>query len=464
MAAASRSHDLFTYQQPQRAIDIDTIHTATAIYTTPPECHALLAALDWPACGGRLLDPGAGDGSFLLAAIERLSIETNDISALVDLIRGYEFHPVAASAARSRIQAHLANSGWTISASRAAAASIIEERDFLLETVPVGHFRVIAANPPYLRRAGLPIGYRDDFDFITVSHARADLLHAYIQRAADILPHDGLIGAITSDRWLFNQNAAALRADIGQRFSITAAKRLDAASAFYRPKSRSRGTPPRVHPVAIVLSPDSSGRSLSAAPFALDGCVTNAPSIPLSEIADIRLAPWLGPDGIFTVRDPNAFPGVALTPCVVPSDVHPSLDTLAAPSRWAIPTTENEPPPAVLAHLDRELARMPLSARRTTRWLPPEPFTHRFPLNYDAVLIPRIARRLRAIPLPAGVMPIKHQITVASSNLGQAHLIAALNHPSTQAHANQISLRLENGFKSFTTTMLRRLQIPLEFA
>jgi hypothetical protein len=50
---------------------------------------------------------------------------------------------------------------------------------------------------------------------------------------------------------------------------------------------------------------------------------------------------------------------------------------------------------AVLAHLDATLGRMPLRGRRKVRWLPPETFAGRLPLDQDAV--PR-----RGISLDAG--------------------------------------------------------------
>src|SRR3546814_19638497 len=63
--------------------------------------------------------------------------------------------------------------------------------------------------------------------------------------------------------------------------------------------------------------------------------------------------------------------------------------------------------------------------------------------------------------LPAGMMPINHNLVVVSG-LPAATLIKMLNHPDVQRQAEVQSLRLENGYRSFTATLLRRLIIPTE--
>lgn len=58
----------------QRDFDIAAIWRATGVYTTIPEIEALLDRLDWPMQGDRLLDPGAGNGGFLVAALARVDL------------------------------------------------------------------------------------------------------------------------------------------------------------------------------------------------------------------------------------------------------------------------------------------------------------------------------------------------------------------------------------------------------
>jgi len=221
----------------------------------------------WPACGERLLDPGAGNGGFVVAALRRLDLDVNDVAGTVDRVRGYEFCPGAVAEARDAVRGHLAGCGWSAAAACSTAELVIEERDFLLDLIPAGEFDVIAANPPYWRLANLPPGYRVDYELAVERHARADLLYAYLQRSADVLAAGGKIGLITADRWLRNQGSAKLREQLGRRFRVTDIHRLDGRSVFYRPKQRRKGTPPRVHPVSLILTTGLDGRLLDASPF-----------------------------------------------------------------------------------------------------------------------------------------------------------------------------------------------------
>ncbi|MDP3615310.1 MAG: N-6 DNA methylase [Rubrivivax sp.] len=444
----------------QRDADVEAIHLATAIYTVAAECDALVADLAWPASGGLLLDPGAGNGALLVAAIRRLNPAPNDVAALAARVRGYEFHPGAADSARRHIATHLQVIGWRSDSARAAAARVVETRDFLLGPLPVGGVDTALANPPFLRFAGLPASYRAEFEAAVPAHARADLMYAYLERMAQAVRAGGEIAAILSDRVLFNEGASALRARIGSAFSVASIRRLDPASAFFRPKSRRRGTPPRIHPVAIVLKSGGGGRAMTAAPFRVDPLDDAQDGIRLGDLANIQLAPWIGPDGVFNVSDPAAFPHAELVPMVEPEDIDPRLDVIKETRRWAFVTRPDRPPhPSVLEHLDNQLHRMPPRGRRAIRWLPPETFAHRLPLAVPAILIPRIARRLRAIPLGPGLLPVGHNLIVASGE--RPEVIAGwLNHPAVQARALQIAPRLENGFHSFTTRWARDLRIP----
>src|SRR3546814_20271164 len=68
------------------------------------------------------------------------------------------------------------------------------------------------------------------------------LLYAYLQRSVGIVAPGGRIGLVTADRWLLNSGSAELREKIGAKYSVLEIKRLESNSAFYRPKSRTKGT------------------------------------------------------------------------------------------------------------------------------------------------------------------------------------------------------------------------------
>src|SRR3546814_11258435 len=87
----------------QHACDIDQIHRGTAVYTALPEIEALLDLLEWPAHGKRLLDPGAGNGGFVVAALARIPMAANEFEPAVNQVRGYDFHPGAARSEERRV-------------------------------------------------------------------------------------------------------------------------------------------------------------------------------------------------------------------------------------------------------------------------------------------------------------------------------------------------------------------------
>ena len=453
----------------QRPFDIAVIHQATGIYTAAGEVDALLERLHWPAEGDRLLDPGGGNGGILVRALRRLALACDDVAAAVRRVRGFEFYPGAVAEARRAVRDHLAGRGWSAPAAERAAMEIVEERDFLLAPVRAGVFDLVVMNPPYMRLANLPDGYRADYEAVVAAHARGDMLYAYLQRAADILAPGGRIGLISADRWLLNNGSAELRRRLGELFRVTDLCRLDAESAFYSAKDRRQGTPPRVHAVRVVLDPGDVGRHLDASPFRLEP-LPDVDGTALGDIADIevRIAPRLGPAGIFLVSKADKLPAfevdsagmctVRLVPAVEPRDI--DGDTIRPARRWALVTTEAEPGAVILEHLDATLHRMPARGRRRAcRWLPPETFTGRLPLDHDAVLVPRIARSLKAVVLPAGRLPVNHSLVVVSGRPA-AEIIAMLSDPAVQTQAEALAPRVEGGYRSYTTYLLRQLVIP----
>jgi hypothetical protein len=290
-----------------------------------------------------------------------------------------------------------------------------------------------------------------------------DLLHAFLDRCTAMLGPNGRLALITADRWLFNAGAEVLRERIGATLGIAAMQRLDPTSAFFRPKRRRAGSPPRVHPVLVLLAPaDTATRQLGRAPIYPDAREQARPDVAvLGDVAKVKLAPWLGPHGVFTLDAAQAagLPGTALVPCVDTDDI--VGDVVRKPSRFALRTgREVEPHEAVLAHLLANHSRLPPRARRVPLWCSPEPWGE-LPLDYDAILVPRIARGLRAVRLPAGVLPINHNLTIVAPKACDLEaIIDELRSQACQTWIQERAPRLENGYHSITTRLLRHLPMP----
>lgn len=433
---------------------VDAIHDGTAIYTSQVEIDSLLEQIGWPMEGATLLDPGCGDGNMLVAAMAMLAPQPGDV-ATAALIHGMDLHGPSVELARARLADLLTLSGWSREDACETAAACVEHRDYLLDA-PDGRWDVILANPPYWRRTNLPEAYREAFDEAVPKHARGDLLHAYLHTMLRNLSPEGVMALVTSDRWLLNSGAGDTRREIGAALKVESIRRLDTRSAFHRPKERVKGTPPRVHAVAMVLS--DRGRTMDATPFRIEE-IPEVDGVPLRDLVELRLAPWLGADDIFLVGPDSGLPAELLVPCVEPATLCPATDGLRPTRRWAIVTGDEMPPDSVLEHLDRNLHRMPKRGRRKVRWLPPERFDGRLPLGHDAVLVPRLAQRLRAVRLPAGMLPLNHSLVLVSG-LDVPTIQRMLGDPRVQAQADALALRVEDGYRSYTTTLLRQLVIP----
>ena len=84
------------------------------------------------------------------------------------------------------------------------------------------------------------------------------------------------------------------------------------------------------------------------------------------------------------------------------------------------------------------------------------------PLTGGRLLIPRIARCLRAVPLPEGVLGLNHNLQVASpaDDISIGLLREIITCEESQAWIRSNAPRLEGGFFSITTMLLRRMPIP----
>ena len=235
----------------------------------------------------------------------------------------WEIHPAAATAMRRRLAAHLEARGWTPSVSRAAGDAVVREADFLAPGPQDRRYRAAIANPPFLKISRVGDSLRAMYLETVPAHARADLLHAFLDRATSLLTDDGVLAWITSDRWLFTQNAADLRAIVGQRFGVESLRRIT-ESAFYVPKTRKAGAPPRVHPVAVVLSRSARAtRPLTREAIYPESGEALPGAVPLGSVAQIRLCPWLGRAGVFVLPTvvSTDFPSDARVPCVDTDDL-----------------------------------------------------------------------------------------------------------------------------------------------
>lgn len=456
------SADLF--YSNDREVAIDELHAATAIYTREPVVDQLLEHVDWPSGARSLVDTSCGDGAFLRRALARLLAQQPglDQAAILQRICGWEIHPFAAEQARAGLAGVLESYGYPAPLASQIGSKVVRCGDFLTEGPKTPTFHAVVGNPPYLRLLHVPQPLRSEYEREVPDYARADLLHSFMDRCVRVLHPDGELAFVTSDRVWMNQGAARLREAIGHSFRLAHLERIDVASAFYRPKQRRAGTPPRIHPCAVVLSA-SRGVPISSQPI-YPGAVNTglrAGQKVLGDIATLRLCPWLGTPGIFLLDAAAAarLPAHVMVPAVDTDDVRSGV--LGVPRRCAILTRPEQPPPdAVMAHILRQQHRMSARERRSrTPWLPPEPF-HSFDLSQESLLIPRIAKTLAPVRVPAGVLTVNHNISiVGTQGCSLDRIVEALNSSVAADWMAMAAAPLENGYRAITTRLLRQMPV-----
>lgn len=184
-----------------------------------------------------LVEPSAGDGSFLLAAAERLVESCR--RHVVPVVRGresiaaFELDPRSVENARGGLHALLVRLEVPEADRERLAASWVRCADYLLETGEfIGRADYVLGNPPYIRLEDLDNGgalYRSGYPTMV---GRADIYVAFYEAALRHLKPGGICGFICADRWMFNQYGAALRAFVTKGYGVETVVSMHHADAF----------------------------------------------------------------------------------------------------------------------------------------------------------------------------------------------------------------------------------------
>ena len=203
---------------------------ANGVHYTPPDLARFLAGVTVQALGERnegpvhVLDPACGDGCLLLAFAK--ATPASLLSRL--FLTGYETDRAA-----------VADAARALTSSRVGGVSLLSQDFLSVEGVepedehgqrglfdphePVGQrFDVVIANPPYVRTQVLGARRLKRLSERFRLTGRVDLYQAFAQAMANVLKPGGVLGLLTSNRFLTVKSGASLRELLCREFALEA--------------------------------------------------------------------------------------------------------------------------------------------------------------------------------------------------------------------------------------------------
>lgn len=252
--------------RPASTVEQRALIKARGAHYTPPElarflADAILRELRQSAEPVRVLDPACGDGNLLLALATAAPQELRSRLHLV----GLDTHEQAIEESRSalgeldvasvelRVSDFLLQSGPVESGQGFLALAFSREE----AGAPIGRFDAVIANPPYVRTQVLGAEQARRLAQRYGLSGRVDLYHAFLKAMAMALRDDGVVGLLTSNRFLVTQAGAAMRETLRHDFDLLQVIDLGDTKLF------SAAVLP-----AIAIARRGSARTQSAAAFA----------------------------------------------------------------------------------------------------------------------------------------------------------------------------------------------------
>ena len=147
----------------------------------------------------KILDPACGDGSLLSTINSELP------AARISKLIGFDTSAEAIKACRDRLQ---------------KSKTRLEQINFLDQDSTENQFDVVIANPPFVRTQVLGQKRARQLAKEFGLTGRIDLYHAFAVQIARSLTPGGVLGLITSNRFLTTKSGASMRALLQDQFSL----------------------------------------------------------------------------------------------------------------------------------------------------------------------------------------------------------------------------------------------------
>jgi adenine-specific DNA-methyltransferase len=205
------------------------------------------------ACPLRILDPACGDGVLLEALLQ--SLRDAGIQRDYEVV-GVEADPLVIPKAEAKLRAFDRVRSWLVAADFLDLSSLRAGGCDLWESGVVHPalnqpFHIVIANPPYVRTQILGAQKAQELASRYGLTGRVDLYHAFLVAVTEVLSPGGLLGIITSNRFLSTMGGRSIRRylaghyDIDEIIDLGDTKLFEAAvlPAIFMGRRRTEGTP-----------------------------------------------------------------------------------------------------------------------------------------------------------------------------------------------------------------------------
>ncbi|MGA2617742.1 MAG: N-6 DNA methylase [Thermoguttaceae bacterium] len=203
---------------------------ANGVHYTPPRLAEFLATVTAEALGAvkgtiEILDPACGDGVLLRAFVQSLPAR----SRARIVLHGYETDPDALHSAQqllaetgvlrvNLVQQDFLSVQGVDTRLRGRQLSLLDQT----QEAPPARFDAVIANPPYVRTQVLGTAKAQELAQRFGLTGRVDLYQAFAKAMANVLKPGGILGLLTSNRFLTVKSGAALRHLLRTEFELVA--------------------------------------------------------------------------------------------------------------------------------------------------------------------------------------------------------------------------------------------------
>lgn len=181
-----------------------------------------------------LLEPSAGEGSFIIEILRRLFISSKKynfdfIGAINKNLRFVELNIENYEALKNTISSELECLGYSY---KDISSEVVSNEDFLLINSRL-KFDCIVGNPPYIRHESIGEDSKKVYkDLFKLFRYRADLYIVFYEKSLSLLKENGSLSFICSNRWLYNQYGQPLRKLIAENYYISKIINMEKADVF----------------------------------------------------------------------------------------------------------------------------------------------------------------------------------------------------------------------------------------